>query len=117
LLARYSNWDYEYVGYDKSWEEMQEMLANGQLDLLTSAHKTPDREVRFAFSDRPVGYSNIIFTTLPGNERFTAGSYQSYNGARVGLLRGNSRNQEFAAYAKEYGFTYTPVYYENADAL
>jgi signal transduction histidine kinase len=117
LLARYSNWDYEYVGYDKSWEEMQEMLANGQLDLLTSAHKTPDRESRFAFSDRPVGYSNIIFTTLPGNERFTAGSYQSYNGARVGLLRGNSRNQEFAAYAKEYGFTYTPVYYENADAL
>jgi hypothetical protein len=47
LLARYTNWEYEYVGYGKSWEEMQEMLANGQLDLLTSAQKTPGRDSAF----------------------------------------------------------------------
>jgi signal transduction histidine kinase/ActR/RegA family two-component response regulator len=117
LLARYTNWEYEYVGYGKSWEEMQEMLANGQLDLLTSAQKTPGREARFAFSERPVGYSSIVFTTLPDNERFTAGDYQSYDGARVGLLRGNSRNREFAEYAQHSGFTFTPVYYENPAAL
>jgi signal transduction histidine kinase/ActR/RegA family two-component response regulator len=117
MLARYSNWDYEYVGYGKSWEEMQEMLAKGELDLLTSAQKTPDREERFAFSERPVGYSSIIFTTLPDNERFTAGDYASYNGARIGLLRGNSRNREFADYAGQAGFTFMPVYYDNAKLL
>ena len=37
LLGRYTNWKYEYVGYDKSWEEMQQMLTDGEIDLLTSA--------------------------------------------------------------------------------
>lgn len=34
LMARYIDVDYEYVGYDKSWGEMQEMLENGEIDLL-----------------------------------------------------------------------------------
>lgn len=117
LLNRYCNWDYSYVGYDKSWKQTQEMLAAGELDLVTSAQKIPEREAQFAFSERPVGYSSIIFTTLPGNERFTAGDYKSYDGARVGLLQGNSRNKEFETYADQVGFTFVPVYFESADDL
>ena len=117
LLARYSNWEYEYVGYDKSWEEMQEMLAKGELDLVTSAQKTPDREAHFAFSERPVGYSSIILTTQPDNKKFVAGDYRTYNGARVGMLKGNSRNKEFEEHAAQYGYSFVPVYYYGAGEL
>src|SRR5574344_191346 len=43
-LARYTNWSYEYIGYEKSWNDMQQMLADGKIDILTSAQKTPERE-------------------------------------------------------------------------
>ena len=46
LMARYWDVDYEYVGYDKSWEDMQQMLEDGEIDMVTSARKTPDREER-----------------------------------------------------------------------
>ncbi|MGC8035547.1 transporter substrate-binding domain-containing protein, partial [Salmonella enterica] len=44
LMARYWDVDYEYVGYDKSWEEMQQMLIDGEIDMVTSARRTPERE-------------------------------------------------------------------------
>ena len=47
LMARYWDVDYEYIGYDKSWSEMQKMLEDGEVDLVTSARKTPEREEIF----------------------------------------------------------------------
>lgn len=41
--------DYEYVGYDQSWDDMQQMLEDGEIDMVTSARKTPDREEKFDF--------------------------------------------------------------------
>ena len=61
LMARYWDADYEYIGYDKSWEDMQQMLLDGEIDMVTSASKTPDREELFDFS-RPIGTSNDILT-------------------------------------------------------
>ena len=29
---------------DKSWDDMQQMLEDGEIDMVTSARKTPDRE-------------------------------------------------------------------------
>ena len=61
LMARYWDVDYEYVGYDKSWEEMQQMLIDGEIDMVTSARRTPEREELFDFS-RPIGTNNGILT-------------------------------------------------------
>ena len=49
LMARYWDADYEYIGYDKSWEDMQRMLLDGEIDMVTSARKTPAREEVFDF--------------------------------------------------------------------
>ena len=42
-LARYGGWDYEYVGYNLGWAKLQEMLDHGEIDILTSARRTPGR--------------------------------------------------------------------------
>ncbi len=44
LMARYWDVDYEYVGYDQSWDDMQQMLEDGEIDMVTSPRTTPDRE-------------------------------------------------------------------------
>ena len=114
LMARYWDVDYEYVGYDKSWEEMQQMLIDGEIDMVTSARRTPEREELFDFS-RPIGTNNGILTVRSDNSTIVEGKYSTYDGMRVALLRGNSRNDEFAEYARTKGFTYKSVYFDSAE--
>ena len=116
LMARYWDVDYEYVGYDKSWEEMQQMLIDGEIDMVTSARKTPDREELFDFS-RPIGTNNGILTVRSDNNTIVDGKYSTYDGMRVALLRGNSRNDEFAEYARTKGFTYQSVYFDSTEEM
>ena len=104
-MAGYTNWKYEYIGYDKSWSEMQDMLENGEIDLLTSAQMTPERLRRFYFSDEAVGTSSAILTVKTGNTDYEQNDYEHWNGIRVGMIKGNSRNDRFAEYAEENGFT------------
>jgi len=117
LLARYGNWTYEYIGYDKSWAEMQNMLADGEIDILTSAQKTPEREEKFAFSDKEIGSSSAILTVKSGDTRYAAGDYTTYSGMRIGLLKNSSRNEKLAEFAAGKGFSYVPVYYDTVDAM
>ncbi len=116
-MAGYSNWKYEYVGYDKSWSEMQDMLANGEIDLLTSAQKTEKRLERFDFSEESIGISSAILTVKAGDSTYLLKDYANWSGMRIGLLEGNSRNDDIAQFAAEKGFTYTPVYFNNTAEL
>ncbi|NCB92686.1 MAG: response regulator [Clostridia bacterium] len=116
-MARYAGWDYEYIGYEGSWSDAQKMLENGEIDLLTSAQKTEEREKIFDFSDDPIGYSSTIFTIKSGNDKYTIDNFETFNGIRVGMLEGNSRNQEFADFAKEKGFSYTAVMFDETAGL
>lgn len=116
-VARCANFKYEYVGFDKSWNDMQDMLENGEIDLLTSAQKTEDRLGRFDFSDQPIGESTSILTIKAGNNRYMTDDYALLDGIRIGLLTGNSRNTSLESFASEKGFTYQPVYYEDTASL
>mgnify|MGYP000709584275 CR=1 FL=1 len=48
-MARYWDVDYEYVGYDQSWDDMQQMLEDGEIDMVTSArkHRTEKKSLIF----------------------------------------------------------------------
>ena len=116
LMARYWDVNYEYVGYDKSWEDMQQMLEDGKIDMVTSARKTPDREEMFDFS-RPIGTNHGILTVRNDNSTIVDGNYSTYNGMRVALLKGSSRNKEFADFADNKGFTYVPFYFDTTEEM
>ena len=116
LMARYWNVDYEYIGYDKSWSEMQKMLEDGEVDLVTSARKTPEREEKFDYS-RPIGSNECMMTIRKNNHAIIAQDYSTYNGIRVGLLNGNAPNKDFEEFSKEKGFTYTPVYFDKVSDM
>ena len=100
LMARYWDVDYEYVGYDQSWDDMQQMLEDGEIDMVTSARKTPDREEKFDFS-RPIGTNYGMLTVRSDNSTIVDGDYSTYNGMRVALLNGSSRDKEFADFIRK----------------
>ena len=111
LMARYWDVDYEYVGYDQSWDDMQQMLEDGEIDMVTSARKTSDREEKFDFS-RPIGTNYGMLTVRSDNSTIVDDNYSTYNGMRVALLNGNTRNEELADFADNKGFTYVPSYFD-----
>lgn len=102
LMARYWDVDYEYVGYDQSWDDMQQMLEDGEIDMVTSPRKTPEREEKFDFS-RPIGTNHGILTVRSDNSTIVDGNYSTYNGMRVALLNGSSRDEELADFAGNSG--------------
>lgn len=116
-MAQHTNWTYEYVDNIKTWDELQEMLADGRLDMLTSTQKTPENLLRFAFSSTPISTSSTLFTVRAGNETFSAGNPATYNGTRIGMMRTSSHNQKFARFAAAKGFTYQPVYFDSLPEL
>ncbi len=116
LVSRYINVDFDYIGYDKSWEEMQKMLEDGEIDLLTSARKTPEREEKFDYS-RPIGSNSAILTIRSDNNTIVMHDYDTYDGMKVALLNGNSRNDDFADFAEENGFSYHPVYFDTIEEM
>jgi len=117
MMAQQNNWKYKYVGYKNSWADMQEMLKNGRIDMLTSAQKTSEREKIFAFSSKPIGTSSTIITVKSGNKKYVSGKYSTYNGMRVGMLRDSSRNSSFKEFAAKKNFTYKTVYYDDIDQM
>ncbi len=116
MVTRYVSFEYEYIGYEKTWQEMQEMLEKGEIDMVTSMRKTEEREEVFDFS-LPIGTNSVLLNVSINDERYTPGDYDSYNGMHIGLLRGNSRNADVVEFAKEKGFFYTEEYYDTTEEL
>ncbi|MDE6625899.1 MAG: transporter substrate-binding domain-containing protein [Lachnospiraceae bacterium] len=116
MISQYSHLNFDYVGYDKSWNDMLDMLENGEIDMVSSARKTPDREARFAFS-YPIGRNSTILSVLADNTKYHSGEYATYNGMRVGLLAGSSQNDKLAEFAEEKQFSYNTKEYEDSQQL
>ena len=116
-LAIHAGWSYEYVGYDGSYADALDLLRSGEVDLVTSVSKTPEREEEFLFSEQSIGVNSTIFTVKSGNQSVVEGDYSTYDGIRVGMLEGNSKNANFERFAQEHHFTFQPVYYAGQDEL
>ena len=116
MMSQYSHLNFDYVGYDKSWNDMLAMLENGEIDLVTSARKTSEREAKFAFS-YPIGRNSTVLSVLANNTKFHSGDYRSYDGICVGLLTGSSQNDTLAEFAKEKQFSYDTKEYEDSQQL
>lgn len=116
MVSRFMDVKFEYVGYDKSWADMQDMLEDGRIDLLTSAEKTSEREEKFDFSE-PIGISYGSLNVRADNMKIIAGNYKTYQGILIGMLKGSSRNTQFKKFAEEKGFTYQSRIYDSMSKM
>lgn len=116
-ISKYSNLDFSYEGYDKSWAEMLKMLDNGEIDILNYASKNKAKLKKYGFTKKPIGTNYSILTVKEGNKEIEAGNYNTYNGIQVGMVEGNSRNDGFANFARKHNFLYEAVYYDTADEM
>lgn len=116
-ISKYLQATFEYVGYDKSAKECEEMLRNGELDIYTAAKYTEDRAEEFAYSSHPAITAKTCMNVKVGNTKIKAGDYSTYNGLVIGLLARHTYNPTFLTWADEKGFSYEIRYYETQTDL
>lgn len=112
LLSQYSHLNFIPEGFEKSWQDMQDMLRDGKIDIVSSARRTPVREKDFVFS-LPVGRNHTMLAKKMHNTWLAAGDYSTYNGIKIGAVRGSSQNAHLENFARNKGFTYTLVEYDS----
>ena len=113
-LAEITGWHYEYV--EGSWAECFERLKRGEIDILGSVQRTPEREQACVF---PKFQSGISYATLY-TRADTALSYEdfkAFNGMRVGTLREANGNAQLEAYSAQNHFSVHPVVFEREKEL
>ncbi|MDE5832760.1 MAG: response regulator, partial [Desulfovibrio sp.] len=116
LLSEYSHLNFVFKGFEKSWHEMQEDLKNGEIDIVSSARRTPDREKDFAFS-LPVGRNHTILSKRLNNKKLRAGDYATYNGMKIGAVAGSTQNDWLDKFANDKGFSYELIEFESPDKM
>ena len=116
MANRYMDVKVEYVGYGKNWNELLQMLQNGELDILTNAQKSPEREQIFAFT-KPTGVTSGLLNVRADNTKFIAGDYATYNGMHIGTFRKDRSYEIFKKWAQEKGFTYQTTFYDTSTEL
>jgi len=116
LISQYSHLNFEYTGYDESWEDMLDMLERGEIDVVTSARKTKQRAETFAFS-LPLAQNSTVLSIQKQNTKIRSGDYSTYDGMMVGLLSGSSQNRTLPEFAEENGFTYQAREFDDASQL
>ncbi len=116
LISQYSHLNFVYTGYDRSWDDMLDMLERGEIDVVTSARKTRERLENFAFS-LPIERNSTVLSIQEQNTQIRSGDYSTYDGMTIGLLSGSSQNQSLAGFADENGFTYQTREYDDPAQL
>lgn len=116
-VSRYLQCTFSFIGYEKSADECEELLRNGEIDIYTAAKVTPKRLEEFAFSTHPAITANTCMNVKVGNTAVVAGDYTTYNGLRIGLLERHTYNDAFLNWADEKGFSYEVIYYNTPTEL
>ena len=116
MANRYMDVKVEYVGYGNNWSELMQMLEHGELDILTNAQKSPEREQSFAFT-KPTGITSGLLNVRADNTKFVAGDYATYNGMRIGTFRKDRSYELFQKWAQGKGFTYQTTFYDTSPEL
>ena len=114
-LARITGWRYEYV--EAPWSECLDMLKRGEIDLLGSVQRTPEREKVFGFPKLESGISYAALYVREDNTDLSYEDFAAFDGIRVGLLKGSSRNAALADYCAERGFSIKTTVYTTEDEL
>lgn len=117
MAEHYNNWKFEYVGYEKDWTDMLDMLDKGQIDLVSFAQKTKEREEEYDFSDSPVGTGSVILTVRADDKRYMVGDADSFDGMRIGIVKKSTHRNVMAEYAKKNGITFSTILYEDTEDM
>ena len=101
-IAAYTGWRYEYV--NGSWPELQQMLVDGEIDLMSDISYTVGRARSMLFSMLPMGAEEYyVFASTEKSSGIRSDDYSTFNGKRFGVNQGSVQVDIFRSWASKKG--------------
>ncbi len=102
-IAKYTNWEFEYVKCDRS--QCIDMLKNGELDIVDSCIYMDERTTFLDYSDINGGYGSKALVTKEDNTKFYPNDFENYNGMRIGIVDEKFWEDSINKLSKQKGFS------------
>lgn len=100
-----------------TFSECQEMLENGEIDILGLLQKTPEKESLYDFPDIPSGISMSLLVTGIENQSLAYEDFPTFDGMTVGLQKNFTRNKGFQEFSGKNNFAVHTVTYDTVEEL
>lgn len=115
-VAKFGGMRYEMVD-GGSWENSWHQLLEGSVDLLPAVYRTEEREKEVLFSNLPMGTLYVTLNVRTDDKRYDYEDFSSFQGMRVGIIRGSKDGERFRSYCEEFGVKPVIVPYAETQAL
>lgn len=115
-LALYANWEYSYVVFD-SWTDALVGFEQGDIDILPSVRYRPERDDQMLFSKFSVGNVYTTIHVRMDDTRYAYEDFESFEGMKVGTVKGSATTQAFLDYSTAKGFSVELVPFDNTAEL
>ncbi|MGN0171077.1 MAG: response regulator [Lachnospiraceae bacterium] len=100
-IALYTGWSYEFVFAD--WDKCEQMLADGEIDLLGYVSKTESRIVRYSFSSTESGRVNLYLVSADHDAPYITGDFSELQGATIATISSGFRTAFLDSIAQKHG--------------
>lgn len=115
-LAKVGGMRYEMVDAG-SWENAWHELLEGRIDMLPAVFRTEEREKEVLFSNLPMGTLYVTLNVRADDKRYGYEDFRSFQGMRVGIIRGSSDGERFLRYCEKSGVKPIIIPYAETQAL
>ena len=113
-VASYTGWKYEYVPGD--WDELYQMLVNGEIDLLSGVSYQEERAEEVLYSDYEMLKETFYIYKDSGDTTIRSGDISSYEGKRIGVVDDAKMINSIYAWASRNHAGITVVCFTDLDA-
>ena len=83
-IAKYTNWEYEYIDVDSS-DELLERFDHGEFDLMGGSYYMPGLEEYYAYPDYNMGYGRSALLARRDDGSIRTNDLESMNGKVIGV--------------------------------
>jgi len=114
-IQSYTGWDYEFIY--KPWKECEQMLIDGDIDIIGDVAITDARLKHYNFADLPEGYSSMLMVCKNENDNYYFGDFDSFDNITIASIPSTYRTSLVDEIAEKYNFSYNIKYYDTHEDL
>lgn len=115
-IARYTDWEYEYVVY-QSGDEALASIKQGETDILPSLHYSEERAAWLRYSSSPYCEVSTTLYTQPDNTTYAYEDFELFDKMNIGIYSEGRSTSVFEAYCKEHNIAPNLVSYDTLKSL
>ncbi len=91
-IAKHTGWTYEYI--DMTFDEANEALKNGKIDIMVGSQYTDSRADLYDYSECSMGMTGTVICILNDNDKYAYNEYSKFQGMKIGALKGSIRIEQ-----------------------